>query len=198
MNPTYTKKAYTDHPFLSIVTRVFKRPQGLTDNLLSIDAQTDKDLEQIFITDTVGHGLLRANQSFGDSQTKELITGEYVYLLDDDDFLTNPSFVEELKQIAAEHNPDVIFFRMIIKNNMNNNYYPTDELCWGNKPIIARIGGSCFVVKRDVWMKHIHEFGKQRCGDFAFIDAVIQGGASVYWWDKLCAETGRVGRGRPE
>jgi glycosyltransferase involved in cell wall biosynthesis len=195
---TYTLKQYTPNPFLTIVTRKYKRPIGFSKNQQSILSLKDKDIEQIFITDNVGVGVHRANQSFSDNQTKVLVSGQYVFLLDDDDFISNPEMVSELKTIAAKHNPDVIFFRMIIKNNMHGNLYPTTASCWGVRPIIARIGGSCFVVKRDVWLKYIHEFGKPRCGDFYFIDAVFNSGVSVYWLDVLMCETGKVSRGAAE
>lgn len=181
-------------PFLTIITRKYKRPIGLSKNLESINSLIDKDFEQVFIEDNIGIGMLEANMSF----QKINPSGKYVFLLDDDDFITNPNMIGLLKSVYRSHNPDVIFFRMTIKNNMNNNYYPTDELCWGNKPIIARIGGSCFVVKREIYNKFIHHFAHARCGDFYFIDAVFNSGASVYWLDVKMCETGKVSRGRAE
>lgn len=198
MNPTYSKVLYSDNQFLSIITRIYKRPHGLANNLASIDALTDKDCEQIFIRDNIGVGMLAANESFSHPQTKAFVSGKYVYLLDDDDFITNPGMITELKKIAQEHDPDIIFFRMIIKNDMNGNLYPTTEICWGIKPVIARIGGSCFVVKRDLWMKHIDKFAQPRCGDFYFIDAAFNDTKNVYWHDVVMAETGMVSRGKPE
>jgi hypothetical protein len=182
--------------FLTIITRCFKRPNGLSKNQSSIAELSDQDFEQIFITDSEGVGLAEANKSFG--FVNDLIEGKYVFLLDDDDFITNPEMISELKKISDEYDPDVIFFRMTIKNNQNGNYYPTTELCWGNKPIIARIGGSCFVVKSEVYKKFIHHFAKPRCGDFYFIEAVFNSGAKVYWHDVKMCETGKVSRGKPE
>jgi len=193
---TYSRTQYSQTTFLSIVTRKYKRPKGLERNLGSIEALNDKDIEQIFITDHCGLGLLSANTSFGNPEVRELITGKYVFLLDDDDFIINPAMVELLKAVPG--NPDVICFRMIIKNNMNGNYYPTTELCWGNRPIIARIGGSCFVVKREVYLKYIHEFAKPRCGDYSFINAIFEAGHSFHWLDILMCETGKVSRGAAE
>lgn len=194
----YSKHKYSEHPFLSIITRVYKRPVGLSANKASIVSLTDKDVEQIFITDHIGVGMLEANRSFSKSEVKCLIDGEYVFLLDDDDFIVNKNMVNELKKIHSQFNPDVIFFRMIIKNNMNNNYYPTDKDCWGIRPVIARIGGSCFVVKKEIYMKYIHHFALPRCGDFAFINEVFNSGASCYWHNVLMCETGKVSRGKPE
>lgn len=183
------------NPFLSIVTRRYKRPNGLKKNLESVEA-LGTDVQHVFITDPVGHGMLEANRAF--YYGRHIPIGKYVYLLDDDDFIVNPNMVKELKQITKDHNdPDVILFRMTIKNGQNNNHYPTNT-CWEDKPYIAHIGGSCFVVKREVWLKHIHHFGHTRCGDFHFINAVWQDNPTVYWHDVLMAETGKVSRGKPE
>lgn len=197
---TYHKTPHPEgkKPFLSIITRVYKRPVGLSANLASVQSLEDQDAEQIFITDNIGLGLLHANTSFSHDQTRELIEGDYVFLLDDDDFIVNPRMITDLKTIVATQDaPDVIFFRMIIKNGMNDNYYPTAE-CWGNKPIIAHVGGSCFVVRRETWLKHIHNFSHARCGDFYFINSIFESGATCYWMNVLCAETGKVSRGGAE
>jgi hypothetical protein len=193
----FSKVKKTANPFLTIITRVFKRPRGLAENLLSIDQLINPDYEQIFINDDVGHGLLAANKSFSD--VKHMISGQYVFLLDDDDFIVNRDMIDDLKLIQSLHDPDIIFFRMIIKNNMNNNFYPT-AACWRNKPLIAHVGGSCFVVKKEIYLKHIHEFAKPRCGDFYFINAAFNdvGPDRVFWMDKLMCETGRVSRGKSE
>lgn len=193
-NPALGTPYGSQRPFLSIITRKYKRPKGLSKNQASVKSLTDQDYEQIFITDDIGKGLYEANRSFQDVSPN----GKLVYLLDDDDFIVNPDMITELKQIVKEHDPDVIFFRMIIKNNMNGNYYPTSEICWGVKPVIARIGGSCFVVKNDIYKKFIHNFAHARCGDFHFINAVFESGAKCYWHDKLMCETGRVSHGKPE
>lgn len=199
MKQLVSKQVRGENPFLTIITRSYKRPIGMSKNLESIEALTDKDIEQIFIHDEVGVGMLEANRSFSDPSVTELIKGQYVFLLDDDDFIVNPNMVNLLKSVAfTENAPDIIFFRMIIKNGMNNNYYPTDELCWGKEPIIARIGGSCMVVKTDWFKKYIHHFGVQRCGDYQFLKAMWNNSPSAYWLDVLMCETGSVGGGKPE
>lgn len=169
MKQTITKDTLVPNPFLTIITRCYKRPNGISKNKHSINALTDPDIEQIFITDNEGLGLLEANKSFAYPEVLDLIKGGYVFLLDDDDFIINPDMIRQLKSISfIEDSPDIIFFRMTIKNGQNNNHYPTDELCWGKEPIIARIGGSCMVVKTDWYKKYANHFGVARCGDFFF------------------------------
>jgi len=194
---TYSKTSYSENPFLSIITRKYKRPIGFNKNQESIQSLIDKDIEQIFITDHKGLGLFAANTSFGNRQVREMITGKYVFLLDDDDFIVNPYMVSELIMVHAEFDPDVIFFRMNIIGGPNGDLYPTPNT-WEKEPVIAQIGGSCFVVKREIYLKHIHEFAKARCGDFAFIKSVFESGAKCFWHDSLMCQTGKISRGKPE
>lgn len=182
-----------ENPFLSIITRRHgqRRPKGWQVNQSNM-RRLKGDFEQITITDKKGMGLHYANMSF--VLACPYIRGKYVYLLDDDDLINNPEMIPVLQEIAEKENPDVIVFRMIIKNGMNNNLYPT-EACWrAKKPMLAHIGGSCMVVKADVFKRHIHHFGHPRFGDFYFLDHMYKTGKLKWHWHyEIMAETG----GRP-
>ena len=185
-------------PFLTIITRCYKRPAGISKNLSSIKSLIDKDIEQIFIHDNVGVGMFEANKSFSDPAVLDEIEGGYVFLLDDDDFIVNPNMVQLLKSVSfSEDSPEIIFFRMNIIGGPNGDLYPTPST-WGIAPKVAHIGGSCFVVRTDVYKKFIHNFAHTRMGDFAFIDAIWKTNPKVYWLDQVMSETGRIGRGRAE
>ncbi len=196
---TYSKTKYTDNPepFLSIITRKYKRPNGFSRNQESILSLTDKDCEQIFITDHCGLGMLSANTSFGNPETRALVAGKYVLLLDDDDFVIEPGMIELLKYSSHVVDVDVIVFRMNIIGGPNGDVYPTPET-WMKKPKVAHIGGSCFVVKREIYEQHIGSFALTRMGDYNFIKTVWDSGAKFGWLDVLMAETGSIGRGRAE
>lgn len=187
-------KRYSATPFLSIVTRCYLRPKGFERNQQSIAELNDKDIEQVFITDLTGQGMLAANKSF--ELVKDAIIGDYVFLLDDDDFIIDPDMVSDLKEVFEKFSPGIIFFKMHI-NNTQNCLYPTPN-CWGNKPIRGSIGGSCFVVKKEIYQKFIHNFGTYPMGDFAFINAVWESNPSFYWLDKHICSTGKVSRGAKE
>jgi len=181
-------------PFLSIVTRKYKRPIGLSKNMQSVDSLKSNKWEQIIINDNVGKGVLEANKSF--EKVKDLIKGKYVFLLDDDDFIVNENMITDLEQIAQLHKPDVICFKMLIKNH-NNCDYPLSDV-WEKEPKAGSIGGSCFVVSKEVYNKFIHHFGVYPMGDFNFINEVFKYDINVYWHDKRMAETGKVSRGATE
>lgn len=198
MNQTVEKISYSDKPFLTIITRCFKRLVGLNRNQESINSLTDKSIEQILITDHEGVGLLEANRSFSDPEVLEMIEGEYVFLLDDDDFITNPKMVEQLQDVVMlVDNFDIIFFRMNIIGGPNGDLYPTHET-WEIAPKIAHIGGSCFAVRADIYKEFIHNFAHVRCGDYMFLEAIWKTKPRAFWLNELMCQTGQIGRGRPE
>jgi hypothetical protein len=192
----YTEPHSEGKPFLSIVTRHVPthRAEKIKKNRESILMQIEKNFEQVFIEDPVGHGMLAANKSF--ELVKDKILGDYVHLLDDDDYYVKESFTLRMEELAKENNsPDFIFFKMFIGTGDGDQIYPKPD-CWGDIPKIARIGGSCFIVKREIYQKNIHHFGLRRCGDFNFLKKCFEDNPTRIWHDELMAETGSVGRGK--
>jgi glycosyltransferase involved in cell wall biosynthesis len=186
-------------PFLSIVTRCYKRPIALRRNIISVASQTSRDWEQIFIVDDVGQGLLWANKSL--YYNRHRVHGNYVLILDDDDCLAHDKVVANLRDLVQsyieEPPPDII----MIKMDQILRVLP-DELVWGKHPIFGHIGSCCFVVRRDIWNDNIELFGQPNGGDFSFIGALFaqaeSGGWRIYWHDEVCTKVQRVGYGKPE
>jgi hypothetical protein len=198
MKDNYTFRVEgVDKPFLSIVTRCMegKRPKGITLNQESVNAQLEKNYEQIFINDPKGYGMLEANKSF--AYVSDMIKGQYIHLLDDDDIYIKESFTLRMKEIADRENPDIILFKMYIHTGDGDNIYPKSD-CWGDIPKIARIGGSCFIVKKELYQRYIHEFGVRRCGDFQFLRALwTEPNLKAYWHDEIMCES-KPSHGKPE
>ena len=200
-NYQISKTSHSANPFLSIITRMHgsRRPKGLSANLNSVAELTSDSYEHIFLNDQKGLGRPMANISF--SLVVPDVKGQYVFLLDDDDFLVNKNMIEELQQIVEGNatRVDVIVFRNIIKNGSFDNYYPSPE-CWASKvPKIAHIGGSCFVCRTEVFKEFVMHFGRPACGDFHMLDAMYKSNKlNWYWHDSLMMETGVVSRGKTE
>lgn len=182
-------------PFLSIVTR---RMKGKRMNLFkqhgkSISKLNGGDLEQIFIIDPVGYGMLEANTSF--QFVKDQIKGKYVHLVDDDDFFTDSTFINVLKEQGND--ADIIFFKNKILTGDGDEIYPKPQSWISLNPKRGQIGGSCFVVKKWVYDKYIHHFAKPSFGDWYFItEALKDVSVKCTWIDKLMFETGRVSHGQ--
>jgi predicted O-methyltransferase YrrM len=178
-------------PFLSIITRCYKRPKLLEINVKSVDAQSDQDIEHLLIQDNRGVGIGGANQSF--FRLRDLVEGQWVYILDDDDRLVYPDFVKELKKIVRQHDPQVVMVKVEVERP---GYILPDT--WENRPILNRIRSLNYIVKSALWKRYISHFAKPAAGDFAFIDEIWKSEPRIFWWNGIVAKVPCAGGGRSE
>lgn len=185
-------------PFLEVLTRVYKRPQMLAANQASLDDQTNDDWEQTLLVDEVGRGVGWSYEQLTAYAPK--LTGEYIWLLDDDDLCVYPALVADLKAIVAvasvaAHVPDVVMVRM---DHGERGVLPPDRF-WGLPPRQAAIGCSAYIVRRAVWQAHAGALAPGHyASDFDFIEAIWQSRPRVYWWDIVASRVQRISYGRPE
>ncbi len=179
-------------PFLSVVTRTCPgRGELLARNRAALDAQTDPDWEQVVITDPVGRGLRWANCAL--AQEADRVHGEWVWILDDDDYCADPDLVADLKRVVAERRADVVLVKMDRKPFQS--VLPDAEV-WGKQPVLGHIGAPCVLVRNRLWKRHIDRFCADRAGDYRFIKALFDAGYPRYWWDRVCSVIDRIGGGR--
>jgi glycosyltransferase involved in cell wall biosynthesis len=177
--------------YFTIITRCYKRPKMLERLKASLATQTCQQFGHVLIVDDVGVGIQEANRRLAGAP----ILGEYVYVLDDDNELTDPSFLADLLDIIQQHAPDVI---MVKSENGPLGILPAVGV-WRRGPIEGQIDMLNFVVSACVFRKHAAAFGKrQRCGDFDFIDEVFGNGYRVHWHDRVVARIQRRSNGEPE
>ena len=184
-------------PFLSIVTRTYKRPRGLARCKLCLEGQADQDFEHLVIEDTLGLGVAQSHQLIRDSQS----TGDYVMILDDDDFAATPYMVSDLKAAARAYDPDVIVFRAV---NAQLGIMPS-RFVWQQYPLLGHIGGNHVAVKRQVWNACIPAIMTDGAGgepvyegDFYYIDAVWHYTTRLHWLDKVLVIMPHIRRGGTE
>jgi len=115
------------------------------------------------------------------------IIGRYVFVLDDDDYLTDPHFIKDLKSIHKAHEPDVV----ICKGYINGNVLPTLPVYSTRMPIRGCIGSPNFIVTNELFQRFAKHWCQEvskhaRAADFHFIYQVFQSEPKpkVHWWDK--------------
>ena len=177
--------------FLSVVTRSCGRTRLLARNRKSLATQIDPDYEHIIITDNEHKGLHEANKSL--SKNKHRVKGKYVLILDDDDYISDRSFIKHLKNVVAQHPVDIILFKVYRKQFSET--LPSKRT-WGKPPVLGEIGSCCFVVKYAIWRRYIHEFGQPRYGDYHFIKALFNAGCSHYWVNRTMITVDKIGGGK--
>jgi len=182
---------------IAFVTRVHpKRPAMLKICIESIKMQTSDSYIHILHRDDKtesGYGKLLANQSLAKITS---IDSRYVMILDDDDMLIDPAFVETFEKAVEKAAPEIVFFKGII---CGYGVYPRPQI-WGKTPIRGKIASFCFAVRLDVWRKFIHRFGSRTSGgDYCFIFDCYNKTKEHLWLDRTVARTQkRPGGGRGE
>jgi glycosyltransferase involved in cell wall biosynthesis len=184
--------------FLTVVTRCYKRPVMLANNVASLEAQTDPDYEHLFIVDDEGQGIGWANRALGMVEP----AGDYVLVLDDDDMLISDRAIELMKDAAIKiqrtgrptiEPPDLLIFKA---EHGDLGTLPSKAI-WGKRPLKGHIGSCDFISRRDVWEKHIHRFGVDEGGDYAYLHAVWMDTPDVRWLDEVLASVQRISHGEP-
>ena len=125
-------------------------------------------------------GIAGANKRF--FNLRDHVQGEWIYLMDDDDFLVHQDFVKGLKKIVHDHNPELI----MVKAEMSASGRVLPEP-WGKPPVFCRVSTLNFVVCAEVWKKYIVHFDVPSAGDFNFINEVWKHNPRTFWWDQLVA-----------
>lgn len=178
---------------LAFITRVHpSRPNMLKQCVESVNAQTSADFIHILHrhdASKLGYGKWNANRSL--AAIKD-ISARYIMVLDDDDMLIDPRFVEDFSALVREKTPEIIFFKGVV-----HHLGPLPRLAfWGKPPVYGQIASFCSAVRRDVWFEHIREFGRRELGgDFCFISACYRATHDHFWWDRTVART-QKGPGR--
>ena len=184
-------------PFLSIITRTYKRPVALARCKALLQAQVDHDFEHIVAEDKIGLGVIEAYRLFLDVQP----AGEFVAILDDDNFVASPYFVSDLRAAARAYDPDVIVFK---ENNAQLGILP-DRFVWQQQPRTGHISGSDVAVRRRVWEACIGAImtdgqggGPVYEGDYHYLVAVWAHTSKIHWMDKVQIIVPHIGRGDTE
>ena len=181
-------------PFLTVVTRCYKRPEALKLNIQSLKQQTEPDYEQIFIVDKVGHGLAAADQAL--NKYREYNLGQYVMVLDDDDYVIDPNFIFTLKETATEHDPDVIIWRGFF--NHLQKVLPPKNNNWGKRVVKCKIGSFNYAIKNELYNKYVYICASGKTGDFDFINSILRTNPSTYWLDNIMVQATHSNAGTQE
>ncbi len=177
-------------PFLSFYTPTYRRPQGLERCLASVGAQTlAAEIEQIVIPDHVGLGI--GGMYARVPQYVEAVHGRYVHFLADDDVLTSPVVVQQVKDFAeVEGFPPLI----LVQAEKDGARWPVGQV-W--PPVCGQIDLGCGIVRADIWKAHAHCYGHRYEGDYDFLSALAASGVEAKYLPLLFSR-GAVSRGEAE
>ena len=159
----------------------------------SCRAQTDPDWEQVFIVDRVGHGqVFWPNKRL--NEFKHYAKGEFVFLLDDDCMLNNPTFVAEMKK-AVEQSPDVDIVMVRSMRPQKTPHLMPHQNCWGHRGSLhMAVNGLTYVMKRELYQSCVKDF-KGGSGADRIMQSMLRTNPEMVWVDQVFSETQQLGRG---
>lgn len=179
---------------LEIVTRhIVGRPTMLEKNMASVRAM-DGNWRQALLPDEDNRGVAWAN---GQMRTYTP-TGDYVWMLDDDDEAACTHLPKCIDVLTDLYEPDLIMVRM--NHGERLGVLPTDE-DWQkrNSPREGGIGCSAFVVSRKHWLQCRHAWGERYEGDYDFVSHAFAEARDICWHNCIASRCQRaLSGGRPE
>lgn len=167
-----------EKPFLEVITRTFGQRGTLLDRCKESVALLGPEVAQRILVDEGARGVAWANHNLATVEA----SGEWVWVIDDDDLVSDAGMVEQLRR-AAEEQPDVVMVR-VVHGKWGMLPPGTD---WGHRPIMGRIGGSCAIVRGEVWNKFRHAWQADYAGDFWFINTLWDAGLAFSWLPVIAA-----------
>jgi len=167
-NFVLSRYAYSSTPLITIVTRSFNRPQLLQRNIDMVSHMTNKNFEHVILQDQKGCGMAVAEASL--YAFRDEFRGEYICHLDDDDYLSNFHFVDQISTILSNQTetPKVMIFKV----------WYSDRDCtlpevWNEFPMEGQITTSNFLVEKDLYKQNISCVARKHAGDYTFIHNVL-------------------------
>lgn len=153
-------------PFFTLVTRTFPgRLDYLERCRRSVAAQTFRSLEHLVLRDPIGAGVAKAQLMMHTARPK----GEYVIVLDDDDYLQDATTLEKL-HTAIRALPALPCFAVVRAQHDELGPMPKS---WGEPPLLGTITVSNVVVENVQWYAHRRAFGQHYAGDYDFIASLF-------------------------
>ena len=147
----------------------------------SLAALTDADWEQTVVIDRESRGVIWANTNLANVPA----TGQYVWVLDDDDLCALPSLVQDVRRVAEAEHPAAIMVRAA---HTEFGIIPHDAT-WGGAPLLGDVSTSNLIVRADVWDAYRKRFADWQCyaADYEFTRHLWQAGVPFRWLDIVAA-----------
>jgi hypothetical protein len=183
-------------PFLTVFTRHLPERRDLLSRCKrSLAAQTCQDYQHLIITDDSSYNVHEADKLF--HLHRDSVKGKFVHMLDDDDFLVDNRFIEDIREIVRKHDPDVIITKMERAIPSFNDTLPPNDL-WGKRPVAGKIGAPCLIVRASIWYEHCSLFGwpTRGHGDHCLIATLWDKGYRFYWTDRVAVRVDQIGHRR--
>jgi hypothetical protein len=177
--------------FLEVITRTFgQRPLLLQRCRRSLELLHSSDWEQRIVVDEQGRGVAWANRNLATVET----TGDWVWVLDDDNIASHRDLIGELKALIRRKKPEIVIARCY---HRKYGMLPPYDL-WEQRPVRDRYDGACLFARGDIWNKYRDGWVADYAGDWHFVNHLWEAGVKAAWLPVAAAYLPEALYGRPE
>lgn len=178
----YSWEFLNKKPTITIVTRTYNRPDFLGKCLYFMKNMSNKDFEFIVLEDQHGMGMQIAETAL--HSFLEFYEGEYICHCDDDDFIGNVYFVENMVRIIHDNHPDIIFHKSWKEEE--NIILPKR---WRKFPVEGEIDTVNWLLKKSIYTldENIKAISQNHAGDYLFLYNCLMdcNKKKIMWYDNL-------------
>jgi len=152
----------------------------------SLWAQSCWDWMQILLPDEKGVGCAEANKSLREVKA----AGDYVWVFDDDDIITDVDFVARVKEASEGGKIEVV---------VAPSMYNSERIIGAEwPPREGHIGNINWIMRQDVWDLNRKFWGARYAGDFDLIEACMRDVKHIAQLKRVMLATQRVSKGATE
>lgn len=177
-------------PFFSIITRTMRGREALLERCqASVNAQTfqgEGTIEHLILRDEIGVGVAAAQQMMWTASPR----GEYVFVLDDDDYLSAPDVLSKLYDqfVGLFLGGGLVTYNAAFPTSrplfavvkVAHGLLGTMPLDWGMFPDVGRITVSNVVVENVQWFIHRNKFTPDYNGDYSWVASLFAAHTPVW------------------
>lgn len=162
------------NPFFSIVTRTIPERAALLERCrASVSEQTCKEVEHLIIVDRTRRGVAYAQTFMHHAEPR----GQYVFVLDDDDYLSAYDVLDRLREQLRQTLPQVAVVKVA-----HALFGEMPRSAWGEMPREGEITVSNVVVTRKVFYATRGAFAEKYAGDYSWIQTLFEA-YKPQWFD---------------
>lgn len=174
---------------LTIVTRAYKRPDSLWRNIESVGRITPQHLvQQVLLVDQVGIGIPETYRRLRSLD----VEGRWVYILDDDDYLSMPDYFMKTIMRAEVAGHDMVVVRM----RHGDRVLPVQQQ--RAMPKSGEAGVSSIACRKDVWDVAKLSFGERYDGDIDYVQKAWTISKNILHIDTVVSVSEIAHHGLPE
>lgn len=200
---------------ITVLVKTHKRPKMLRRCINSLNTQTKNNFNVLIISDYKDDNVEKLVDEYKNlnfifkhveplgyplcclytNQVKDIVNSKYVIFIDDDDEITDNTYLESLENIFTKNENSAV---IMSKSEFPGRIIPSNDR-WNCLPGAGHVSTLNFCIRTDIYKKY--DWNGSALADYEFISTIfgnIDWKKEVYWYDKITTKANYPGFGKTE